>query len=194
MRKVNTTDIRNFTIRILFVGILVLPIQLVIFFFAAGMIGLVYEIIHQEVLGIHFPWGIVVDIRRVVEFLLTAFGIHIIYTLIYSILSFVIRKKADYYLLGILVVAVLFSVLVFDIGSPRITGFPVLLDLEYHVANSFLFAMLMFASFVKSMQLFDRKTEWQKWKKVLLSFVSSTVFGSILSFFVWVILFWIFHG
>jgi len=194
MRKVNTTDIRNFTIRILFVGILVLPIQFFIFFFAAGIIGLVYEIIHQEIFGLYTSLSHTFDIRRGIEFLLTAFGIHIIYTLIYSIISFFSRKKIDYYLLGILVVAVLFSVLVFDVRSPRTSGFPIMLDLEPHIIYSFFFAMLMFSKFTFFMYLLNRKTEWMRWKKNLLSFALSSVFGSILSFLAWIILFWIFHG
>jgi len=194
MCKENVNDMLKLALVVVIIGFLLLPVQFFIFGIAWISMGFVYEIIHREVFGRHFPWGLIVDIRRVVEFLFTSFGIYIIYTLIYSIVSFFVKKKIEYFLLAILVFNVLFSIIALDMRRPVVVGFPVFSDVPYHMAYAFLFAMIMFASFTLIMRFLDRKAEWRKWKIILSSFIISIFSGSILSSVVWVILFLIFHG
>ena len=195
MCKLNVSEIRKFILVVLLIGILMIPIQYIILAIATLSIQPVYAIIHREVFGVYsFPWGTTVDVRRIVEFLFAAFGIHIIYTFVYSLIFIPFRKKAEFYMLGILVVTVLFSILTIDMRTPRATGFPIRLDLEYYFAYSFLFATIMFANFVLFIYFHERKTEWKKWKKLLSSFILSTFFGSFFSYYVWIMLFGIFHS
>ena len=65
---------------------------------------------------------------------------------------------------------------------------------DYRMAYAFLFATIMFAVFTFVMHLLRKNTKWEKWKVVLSSFMVSSFSGSALSFVVWVVLFWIFHG
>jgi len=173
---------------------ILLPAQSFIFVIAVIGVEYAYETILRGTFLTHSAWRLAVDIRRIVEFLFTALGIHIIYTLIYSLVSLLIKKKTEFFLLAILVFNVLFSMIVLDFRRPRGGGFIVLPFSDYRMAYAFLFAMIMFAVFTFIMHLLRKNTKWGKWKIVLSSFLVSTFLGSAISSVVWVILFVIFHG
>jgi len=189
----NVISTLKLALPVVIVGFLLLPVQFYIFIFAWMSMGSAYEIILHQVFGEFAPSGGNVNIWRSVEFLFTAFGIHLFYAIIYSIISFFVEKKTECFLLAILVFNVLFSIIALDLRRPRAEGL-VPTDIDYHIAYAFLFAMIMFTVFTLIMRLLDRNIDWGKWKIVLSSFFVSSFLGSVLSIVVWVVLFIIFHG
>ena len=200
-RSNKTSELLKSTARYIGIGFLFLPLQIFLFILGVGLTRHLYSIVHYEVFGLQFPWGVRIDIRRFYEFWFTGIGIHVIHTVIYIPFALVpkfkistTKNKVRLHMLGALAATSVFSAVVFDIRSPRTSGLPGLNDLGYSITYAFLFTTIMFATFTISATLFDKYTKLKEWIKALLSFLISCVLGGFLSYIVWIGLFMFFHG
>jgi len=180
-------------------GIVLLPLQIFVFLMSFSVWRLPYLVLH-ELFG--FDWSTggssLIDVRRFFEFWVTGFGIYILYMLVNIAVvarryknESVICNKPRFCIVGILLTAAISSAFVGDIRRPATSGwFPCL---GYHTANAFLFALVMFSTFVFVSFLLDKYTKKREILKVTLAFVISMVLGFLLSGVVWLILFNIFN-
>lgn len=109
--------------------------------------------------------------------------IYIINVLAYLIFVFAKKIKRRYELLGTLAVAFSIFAATTDIRRPAR-----LLEIGHFFAIAFLAAMMMFAVFTLLTVLLDKYTEMRELAKISISFGSSLILGSVLSYAVWWVL------
>jgi len=184
-------------------GILLFPVQFIVCLMAALIMETPYLFFHN-LFGFNWSAGgsSMIDIRRFLEFWFTGFGIYLFYIIIYFIVAVICHKKNSrfhvkfrFWLFGVLLSTSLIAILVGDIRRPVQTGLGrlVMPDLGYHIANAFLFAFIMFTTFVFVSIILEKYLKFDEITKVTLAFVISTIVGFLLSGGVWLILFNIFN-
>ena len=161
--------------QVILVSILAIPMGFVSHLLGMLITWHIYLFWH-EALG--FDWTaystITVHFRRWVEFWHSGLGMHLIYVITYSIPALTKKVKIRYDLLGMLLVAFIFSAVVFDMRA-LVRGSFVGGDWGYSIAYSFLFAMIMFAMFTLATALLDKHSKMREPPKILLSFGVSGV-------------------
>ena len=185
--------IEKVMLRAILISIIAIPVQAVFYLFGLAMMHNIYLSFHEY---FAFDWtaygDVRVDIRRFFEFWHTGLGIYIVNVAIHTILQLIFRRKLRFDIAGSLIITFVFSAIMFDMRRPA-PGF-ILSDWGYSIAYTFLFAMIMFATFTLSTLSLDKLTKWKEYIKVPLSFVLSCLIGGILSYSVWVVMFGLFHG
>jgi len=171
-------------------GLVAAPVGFGLVFLTGNMNHGLMTYINEELFGMPVGWLNRVDIRRFWEFWIGGIGFQVVYVLIYSVFAF--KVKLRLYLLSALVGNTVFwMVFSGDFVRPTTPGWG---GIGYHIANTFLFAVIMFAVFVVLTILLDKYTKWREWVKIPVSFLMSIAVGGLLSYLVWIALFQIFHS